>query len=108
MEFFDLRPEHSLESLEAKSKEKTQLILKHSTRCIVSSMALRGLHQCDADADCWVLDLLSHRELSNEIARRYNIVHQSPQIIILHNGKAQSHASHEGITCEFIKSAYEE
>ncbi|MFM2038036.1 MAG: hypothetical protein RL432_975 [Bacteroidota bacterium] len=106
MEFFDLLPEHSLESIEFKSKDKPQIILKHSTRCIVSSMALRSLQHCDADAQCWVLDLLTYRELSNEIARRYEIMHQSPQIILLQNGKIKLQASHEEINCELIKSAY--
>jgi len=69
-------------------------------------MALRALQQCDADAHCWVLDLLTHRELSNEIARRFEIMHQSPQIILLQNGKITLHASHEEINCELIKSAY--
>jgi bacillithiol system protein YtxJ len=106
MIFFDLTQNDSLESLESKSKDKLQIILKHSTRCIVSTMALRTLQQCDEDAVCWVLDLLNNRDISKEIADRYKILHESPQIIVLLGGQVHSHASHEKITCEFIKHTH--
>lgn len=106
MDFFELTPLETIESLEKQSYQRAQVVLKHSTRCIVSSMALKTLHHCDADADCWVLDLLRYRELSNEIALRYGILHESPQIIILREGTVQSFASHEKITCELIKTLH--
>ncbi|MBM3165330.1 MAG: bacillithiol system redox-active protein YtxJ [Bacteroidetes bacterium] len=106
MDFFDFSPSISLEDIEKRSEKRRQIILKHSTRCIISSMALRNLTQCDAEADCWVLDLLNHRELSNEISVRYQITHQSPQIILLHHGEVQLSASHEQITCELLTKDY--
>jgi bacillithiol system protein YtxJ len=102
MEFIDLLPETNLNEIETRSLTKTQVLLKHSTRCIVSSMALMRLRTCTNDADCWVLDLLRYRELSNEIAQRYDIPHQSPQIIVLQKGKVVFNASHEQIDCEKI------
>ena len=43
------------------------------------------------------LDLLNHRDISGAIAERLGVVHQSPQLIVIKNGKAIAHASHEGI-----------
>ena len=102
MEFIDLLPETNLNEIETRSQTKTQVLLKHSTRCIVSTMAHMRLRTCTNDADCWVLDLLRYRELSNEIAQRYDIPHQSPQIIVLQQGKVVFNASHEQIDCEKI------
>lgn len=106
MDFHELISIQSLDDIEQQSFQRTQVILKHSTRCIVSTMALRNLKQCVANADCWVLDLLSYRFLSNEISLRYKIPHQSPQIIVFRDGKIQCDASHEEITCDLIKSTY--
>jgi bacillithiol system protein YtxJ len=43
------------------------------------------------------LDLLNHRDISNAIAERFDVVHQSPQVVLIKDGKVIDHASHEGI-----------
>ena len=43
------------------------------------------------------LDLLSFRKISNEIAARYDVVHESPQVLIISKGKAVYNESHSGI-----------
>jgi len=48
------------------------------------------------------LDLLAHRELSNKMAEVFGVEHQSPQLIVVENGKAVSNASHEAISIEII------
>jgi bacillithiol system protein YtxJ len=45
----------------------------------------------------YYLDLLNYREISNQIADQFEVIHQSPQILLIKNGKAVSNASHEGI-----------
>ena len=47
--------------------------------------------------DSYYLDLLMFRDISNEIASRYDIVHQSPQLIVIKNGVAVANASHYDI-----------
>jgi len=82
------------------STEKAVLIFKHSTRCSVSRMVLK---QFENEFDLqdkivpYFLDLLEHREISNAIARDYEVQHQSPQVIIIKDGKAVYNASHERI-----------
>ena len=47
--------------------------------------------------DCFYIDLLTFRDISNEIASRYDIVHQSPQLIVIKNGVVVANASHYDI-----------
>lgn len=45
----------------------------------------------------YFLDLIEHRDISNEIATRFGVVHQSPQLIVIKDGKAVYNDSHESI-----------
>lgn len=76
------------------------LIFKHSTRCGISSMVLRQFEktfQPDEHSVLYFLDLLRHRDISNAIAERFNVTHQSPQILVIENGSCTRHASHHQI-----------
>ncbi len=89
------------------------LIFKHSTRCSISSVALDRLEKNWKDEEMqllspYFLDLLRFRELSNQIAREFNIEHQSPQVIVLQNGKVLYHNSHFGISYEEIKRSIQQ
>lgn len=104
----DLTQWDQLDELFGQSEELPVLIFKHSTRCGVSRMALQGLEEdwdfSKAEIVPWFLDLLAHREISNEIARRWEVEHQSPQVILLHRGKVIYHDSHNAIDAEAIRS----
>jgi len=82
------------------------LVFKHSTRCSISRMALK---QFEREFDLqgkvvpYFLDLLTYRPISNEIASRFNVVHQSPQLIVIKNGEAVYDASHSEIQVEDLK-----
>ncbi|BAO77705.1 bacillithiol system redox-active protein YtxJ [Winogradskyella sp. PG-2] len=89
-----------LHAIEDKSKTKTQLIFKHSTRCGISRMVMNQFvssYNLDANADLYYLDLLSYREVSNETGYKFQVMHQSPQLLVLRNGVVVAHASHGGI-----------
>ena len=96
-----------LDTLIKLSKTKPVLIFKHSTRCGISRMALKSFEkQYDLSADqieLYFLDLLNYRGLSDEIATRFHILHQSPQVIVLQNEKVVYHDSHYQISVEEIK-----
>lgn len=89
------------------SNSKPVVIFKHSTRCIISKMALRGFesdYNFGDDFLCYYLDLIVNRDISNEIANRFGIEHQSPQILIIKNGVVVYNESHEGIDANVLKS----
>src|SRR5690606_29602355 len=96
-----LNSSEQLAEIEAKSITKTQVIFKHSTRCGISRMVLSQFESdfdtSENNLDLYYLDLLNHRDISNAIAERYNVVHESPQLIIIKNGMAAANASHGSI-----------
>lgn len=92
-----------IEELKTLSKEKPVLIFKHSTRCSISSMALDRLSRNWKDSDSeiikpYYLDLISYRQVSDEIANEFGVMHQSPQVILIKDGRATYDNSHMGIS----------
>ena len=82
------------------SNEKPVAIFKHSTRCSVSRMALKQFENEFNSSDKvtpYFLDLIAHRDISNEIANRFGVTHQSPQLILIKEGKAIYNVSHSDI-----------
>lgn len=91
-----------LDTLQAQSVEQPVLIFKHSTRCSVSSMALNRLQRATATLQeagfrLVLLDLIRHRALSDQVAERLGVIHQSPQVIVLRDKKPVYDASHTDI-----------
>lgn len=90
-----------LDAIAKKSKTKTQVIFKHSTRCGISRMVINqfvdfyGLDE--KDLDLYYLDLLNYRDVSNEVGYKFQVMHQSPQLIVVKNGATVAHASHGAI-----------
>ncbi|MBQ4821139.1 bacillithiol system redox-active protein YtxJ [Aquimarina sp. MMG016] len=95
-----------LNTIEKRSKTKTQAIFKHSTRCGISRMVMRNFESsfdlAEDQVDLYYLDLLSHRDVSSEIASRFQVFHESPQFIVVRNGTTVHHASHSAITPEVL------
>ena len=88
------------------SNEKPVAIFKHSTRCSISRMALKQFeNEFDLEDKIapYFLDLLNHRDISNEIAVRFSVEHQSPQILLIKNGKAIFATSHSDIDAKFLE-----
>lgn len=97
-----------LEEINKRSFEKKQAIFKHSTRCSISSMVKTRVERdydiADDQLDIFYLDLIALRDISNAIADKWNIRHESPQVIIIENGKAIHDSSHTNISVEQIKN----
>lgn len=91
-----------LEEIREKSKERPQVIFKHSTTCGISRMVLnmfRDNYRVEADKmDIYFLDLHAHREISNEVAIAFQAIHQSPQLLIIKNEETIFHTSHGAIS----------
>jgi len=96
-----------LQEIEAISNEKPVVIFKHSTRCSISKMALKQFERefdLNETVDAYFLDLIAHRDISNEIANRFNVYHESPQLILIKNGKAVYNVSHSDIDAQALKT----
>ncbi len=89
-----------LETIAEQSKTKTQFIFKHSTRCGISRMVMNqfeSAYDLDINADLHYLDLLNYRDVSNEVGYKFQVMHQSPQFLVIKNGIVVAHDSHGAI-----------
>jgi bacillithiol system protein YtxJ len=88
------------------SSDKPVAIFKHSTRCSVSRMALKQFENEFDFSDKvtpYFLDLIAYRDVSNEISSHFGVHHQSPQLILIKEGKAVYDVSHSDISAEALK-----
>lgn len=96
-----------LDNIISNSEIKPKVIFKHSTRCGISRMVLnqfeRGYEKNDDDVTFYFLDLLNFRDVSNAVADKLNVVHQSPQVIILYNREILHIESHQGIDIKRVQ-----
>jgi len=101
-----LKDLQQLNTIVEESRSKPVVIFKHSTRCSISRMALKqfenefDLHE---EVKPYFLDLIEHREVSNEIANRFQVMHQSPQVLLIKDGKSVYDTSHDRIDATILK-----
>jgi bacillithiol system protein YtxJ len=89
------------------SNEKLVVIFKHSTRCSISRYSLKQFENeftLEDKITPYFLDLIEYRDISNEIVQRFRVIHQSPQIILIKEGKAIYDTSHESIEAKKLES----
>lgn len=95
-----------LDEIVEESKSQPILIYKHSTRCGISGMTMNRLERSWSDElnklKVYYLDLIAFRNISNEIAKKFGVYHESPQVIMIKDGRAIYDASHMEISVERI------
>ncbi len=99
--WLELTKVSQLDGIVAQSGQKPQLIFKHSTRCGISRMVKNQFENdyplSSLEVDLYYLDLLNYREISNVIASRFKVYHESPQLLVIKDGNVLKHASHGSI-----------
>lgn len=94
----------------AESTAEPVLLFKHSTQCPISARAAARLSEFkdemgeEAPKIYW-LKVIESRPVSNDVASRLGVKHESPQIILIENAKAVWDASHDAITADAIIEA---
>jgi bacillithiol system protein YtxJ len=88
---------------------KPAVLYKHSTQCGICDAAIEEVRSFEAKhpdaATVYYLDLLEHRDVSNAIAQRLGIRHESPQAIVLKDGKPVATLNHRAIRAEALAKA---
>jgi bacillithiol system protein YtxJ len=88
---------------------KPVLLYKHSTQCGICDAAIEEVQSFEAQhpdaATIYYLDLLAHRDVSNAIAQRLGIRHESPQLILLKEGKPVTVLNHRAIRADAVVKA---
>ena len=93
-----------LEQLKVQSFQAPVLFFKHSTRCSISTMALNRFERewDNEQVQPCFLDLLNYREISSQIAEKFEVEHQSPQVLLIKDGICVYNASHNLISASTI------
>lgn len=96
-----------LDEIVEQSKTKPVAVFKHSTRCGISRGVLKLVEKnynlTDEQLKLYYLDLLQNRDISNEIATRFKVPHESPQLIVIKNGIVVHTESHHGIDASHLE-----
>ena len=98
MNWVKLDNKNQLEEVKTLSEKQPVLIFKHSTRCSISSTSLNRLERAwkTDEIKPYFLDLIAFRDISNQIAEEFSVEHQSPQVLLIGQGKCVYHTSHPG------------
>lgn len=99
-----------IDGLLQESSRRPVLIFKHSVACGTSAQALdelaEHLEQDDhLGAHYAIVTVQSHRAVSNEITRRLGVRHETPQTLLLVDGRVAWTASHFRVTADAIAKA---
>lgn len=109
MNWINLTSKNQLENIIAESATEPIVIFKHSISCSISRTALDRLERNWKGGELahikpYFLDLLSYREISNYIAETFDVEHQSPQVLIISNGKSVYDRSHFEISYSEVQN----
>ena len=106
-----LRSQAELDAAFGDSSARPVVLFKHSLTCPISSGALRRFedflarHGDGVDAEFVLIEVQPQRDLSNAVAARTGVRHESPQAIVLRDGQAVWNASHYAITVDALLAA---
>lgn len=102
--FFKIDNQAALENLLTDSTKKPVIVFKHSNACSISARAYREMEKLD---DVNILEVQSARAISNEVADLTGVRHETPQVIVLRDGKAVWNASHFDVVAADVMKAVE-
>jgi bacillithiol system protein YtxJ len=107
LHWIELTEINQLQDIKDKSVTKPQIIFKYSTRCGISRMVknqfVEDFEFSENEVDLYYLDLIQYREVSNAVANTFNLVHESPQLLVIKNGIEVAHDSHGSINVMDLK-----
>ena len=102
--FFRIDDRATLENLLTDSSRKPVIVFKHSNACSISARAYREMEKLD---EVNILEVQTAREISRELANLTGVRHETPQVIILRDGKAVWNASHFDVNADDVLEAVE-
>lgn len=96
---------HQLDEIVKISQNQPVVIFKHSTRCSISSTALSRFERAWGPIEnaAFYLDLIAFRPISSEIADKFDIAHQSPQVLVIDKGVCTYSVTHWDISVDELK-----
>ena len=104
--FMELNDTQRLDELLAQSGEQPVILFKHSDTCSISARAYREMTKLEKRVA--LVTVQKARALSNEIESRFALPHETPQVLVVRDGKLAWSASHFRITADAVTRAVEE
>ena len=93
---------NQLEEIKELSKTESVFIFKHSTRCGISRIVIKQFERLFTEEHqklkVYYLDLLNYISVSNEVENSFQVIHQSPQLLVIKNGVSIFNVSHNDIS----------
>jgi len=107
LKYHQILDENDWKTIKENSFVMPQIIFKHSERCSISRWVLKhfesAYHLEETQVSWHLIDVVSKREISQKIANDLNVIHESPQLLIIKQGQCVYHASHESINYEKVE-----
>ena len=101
LHWISLTDVYQLDLIPERSKTKIQIIFKYSTRCGINRMMLNRFVDAyefsEAEADLYYLDIINYIDISNAVAHKFQVLHESPQVLVIKNGGVVANQSHGNI-----------
>ena len=82
------------------------VLYKHSPACPVSSWTFREVKRFARDhpnTSVFHIDVIRNRDVSDWIAHHFGVRHESPQALVVREGRGAWATSHTGITAEALR-----
>jgi bacillithiol system protein YtxJ len=95
-----------LDSLLEQSQSETVILFNHDPYCPISARAFGQMEKFDGDVA--LIDVSREKSLTREIQGRTGVRHESPQVIVLRDGRPTWSASHFQITADAVQEAASE
>lgn len=102
-DFLSVTDQAAVDALFARSRDEPVLVFKHDPWCIVSIVAQRELSRLGGAIP--TIDVAGSKPLSLGLADRTGVRHQSPQVLILRDGRVAWSASHSAVTADAVARA---
>ena len=103
--FINVTSREELDELFRKSREHPVFLFKHSLTCPISAGVYNEVSGVDGDVHLIVMQ--HSRDISNSVAEKTGVRHESPQAIVLKDEKPVYHASHYDVTAEDVERSLE-
>jgi bacillithiol system protein YtxJ len=100
-----------LDTALARAASRPIVIFKHSHTCGTSAQAYEEIADVlsrGLGAETFLVDVRAHRSLSQAIAARFNVRHESPQVLLIQAGAVRWHTSHFRVTADAIAAALQQ
>lgn len=103
--FVEIHDPESLNRFLERSTEAPVILFKHSNSCGVSALAYREMAKLSGPVG--MITVQKAREVSRDIERRFELEHETPQVLIVRDGSLVWNASHGQVRAHTVEAALE-